>query len=60
MTIKEIEGKFGFKVLYADSVTSDTEIIVKRNGRVEFVPIEKLFERVDYRIGEKEYCILEC
>ena len=59
MTIKEIEGKFGFKVLYADSVTSDTEIIVKRNGRVEFVPIEKLFERVDYRIGEKEYCILE-
>lgn len=59
MTIREIEEKFGFKVLYADSVTSDTEIIVKRNGRVEFVPIEKLFERVDYRLGEKEYCILE-
>ncbi|MCD6140680.1 MAG: ribonuclease H-like domain-containing protein [Thermococcus sp.] len=59
MTIREIEEKFGFKVLYADSVTSDTEIIVKRNGRVEFVPIEKLFERVDYRVGEKEYCILE-
>ncbi|NJE03705.1 DNA polymerase domain-containing protein [Thermococcus sp. MV11] len=58
-TIREIEDKFGFKVLYADSVTGDTEVIIRRNGRVEFVPIEKLFERVDYRIGEKEYCVLE-
>jgi DNA polymerase I len=58
-TIREIEEKFGFKVLYADSVTGDTEVIIRRNGRVEFVPIEKLFERVDYRIGEKEYCVLE-
>ncbi|ASJ03938.1 DNA polymerase domain-containing protein [Thermococcus barossii] len=58
-TIREIEEKFGFKVLYADSVTSDTEVIIRRNGRIEFVPIEKLFERVDYRIGEKEYCVLE-
>ncbi|WP_297070969.1 DNA polymerase domain-containing protein [Thermococcus sp.] len=59
MSIREIEEKFGFKVLYADSVTGDTEIIIKRNGRIEFIPIEKLFERVDHRVGEKEYCILE-
>ena len=58
-TIREIEGKFGFEVLYADSVTGDTEVIIRRNGRIEFVPIEKLFQRVDYRVGEKEYCILE-
>ncbi len=59
MTIREIEEKFGFKVLYADSVTGDTEIIIKRNGRIEFIPIEKLFQRVDYSVGEKEYCVLE-
>ncbi|MEO2152736.1 MAG: DNA polymerase domain-containing protein, partial [Thermococcus sp.] len=58
-TIREIEEKFGFKVLYADSVTGETEIIIRRNGKVEFVPIEELFQRVDYRIGEKEYCVLE-
>ncbi|WP_148883752.1 DNA polymerase domain-containing protein [Thermococcus aciditolerans] len=58
-TIREIEEKFGFKVLYADSVTGDTEVIIRRNGRIEFVPIKRLFERVDYRIGEKEYCVLE-
>ena len=59
MTMREIEEKFGFKVLYADSVTGDTEIIIKRNGRIELILIEKLFQRVDYRIGGKEYCILE-
>ena len=58
-TIREIEEKFGFKVLYADSVTGETEIIIRRNGKVEFVPIESLFQCVDYRIGEKEYCVLE-
>ncbi|AHL23726.1 DNA polymerase domain-containing protein [Thermococcus nautili] len=58
-TIREIEEKFGFKVLYADSVTGETEIVIRRNGKVEFVPIEELFQRVDYRIGEKEYCVLE-
>ena len=57
-TIREIEEKFGFKVLYADSVTGDTEVIIRRNGRIKFVPIERLFERVDYRVGEKEYCVL--
>ena len=58
-TIREIEEKFGFKVLYADSVTGNTEVIIRRNGKVEFLPIKKLFQRVDYRIGEKEYCTLE-
>ncbi|GAB6102840.1 hypothetical protein JCM16138_20630 [Thermococcus atlanticus] len=57
-TIKEAE-KFGFKVLYADSVTGNTEVIIRRNGRIEFIPIEKLFERVDYQLGEKEYCLLD-
>nr|P74918.1 RecName: Full=DNA polymerase; AltName: Full=Pol Tfu; Contains: RecName: Full=Homing endonuclease PI-TfuI; AltName: Full=Tfu pol-1 intein; Contains: RecName: Full=Homing endonuclease PI-TfuII; AltName: Full=Tfu pol-2 intein [Thermococcus fumicolans]CAA93738.1 DNA polymerase and endonuclease [Thermococcus fumicolans] len=57
-TMREIEEKFGFKVLYADSVTGDTEVTIRRNGRIEFVPIEKLFERVDHRVGEKEYCVL--
>ncbi|WP_461864757.1 DNA polymerase domain-containing protein, partial [Thermococcus sp.] len=55
-TIKEIEEKYGFKVLYADSVTGDTQVIIRRNGKIEFVRIEDLFKRVDYTIGEKEYC----
>ncbi len=59
MTIREIEKKFGFKVLYADSVTGDTEVVIRRNGKIEFLQIEKLFERVDQLSGEKEYCILD-
>ncbi len=55
-TIREIEEKYGFKVLYADSVTGDTQVIIRRNGKIEFVRIEDLFKRVDYTIGEKEYC----
>ncbi|WP_324734823.1 DNA polymerase domain-containing protein [Thermococcus sp. SY098] len=58
-TIKEIEEKFGFKVLYADSVTGDTEIIIKENERIKFVKIKDLFKRTDYSVGEKEYCMLE-
>ncbi len=58
MTMREIEEKFGFKVLYADSVTGDTEVIIRRNGRIEFISIEDLFENVDYMVGEKEYCVL--
>ncbi|WP_297503790.1 DNA polymerase domain-containing protein [Thermococcus sp.] len=58
MTMREIEEKFGFRVLYADSVTGDTEIIIRRRGRIEFVPIKNLFECVDYRVDEKEYCVL--
>ncbi|ASJ08505.1 hypothetical protein A3L11_04365 [Thermococcus siculi] len=58
MTIREIEEKYGFKVLYADSVTGDSEVIIRKNGRIEFIPIEKLFEKVDYKIGEKEYHVL--
>ena len=58
MTIKEIE-KFGFKVLYADSVTGDTEIIIRENGRIKFVKIKDLFKKTDYSVGEKEYCMLE-
>ncbi|ALM75851.1 DNA polymerase domain-containing protein [Thermococcus barophilus] len=58
-TIKEIEKKFGFKVLYADSVTGDTEIIIRENGRIKFVKIKELFKRTDYSVGEKEYCMLE-
>lgn len=59
MSIREIEEKFGFKVLYADSVTGDTEVIIRENGQVKFVKIEDLFKRVDYVIGEKEYSLLE-
>ncbi|WP_457611948.1 DNA polymerase domain-containing protein [Methanocaldococcus sp.] len=56
-TIEEAE-KFGFLVLYADSVTEDTEIIVKINNEIKFIKIKDLFKKVDYTIGEKEYCIL--
>lgn len=59
MTIREIEEKFGFKVLYADSVSGESEIIIRQNGKVRFVKIKDLFFKVDYSIGEKEYCILE-
>ncbi|KUJ99549.1 MAG: DNA polymerase [Thermococcales archaeon 44_46] len=59
MTIREIEEKFGFKVLYADSVSGESEIIIRQNGKIKFVKIKDLFSKVDYSIGEKEYCILE-
>ncbi|AIJ05865.1 DNA polymerase II, family B [Methanocaldococcus bathoardescens] len=56
-TMEEAE-KFGFKVIYADSVTEDTEIIVKINNEIKFIKIKDLFKKVDYTVGEKEYCIL--
>ncbi|MFU8651977.1 DNA polymerase domain-containing protein [Methanotorris formicicus] len=56
-TIKEAE-KFGFKVIYADSVTEDTEIIVKINEEIKFLKIKDLFKNADYTIGEKEYYAL--
>lgn len=57
-TIKEIE-KWGFKVLYADSVSGDTEVIVREKGKVKFVKIKDLFKNVEYKLGEKEYCTLQ-
>ncbi|ACV25272.1 DNA polymerase domain-containing protein [Methanocaldococcus fervens] len=57
-TMDEAE-KFGFKVIYADSVTENTEIIVKINGEIKFMKIKDLFKKVDYAVGEKEYCLLD-
>ncbi|MEO2116793.1 MAG: DNA polymerase domain-containing protein [Methanocaldococcus sp.] len=57
-TMEEAE-KFGFKVIYADSVTEDTEIIVKINDEIKFLKIKDLFKKVDYTVGEKEYCLLD-
>jgi DNA polymerase I len=57
-TIKEIEN-WGFKVLYADSVSGDTEVIIREKGEVKFVKIEDLFKNVEYKLGEKEYCTLQ-
>ncbi|NPA62917.1 MAG: DNA polymerase [Methanococci archaeon] len=56
-TIEEAE-KFGFKVIYADSVVKDAKVIIKEEGKIKEVKIEDLFKKVDYTIGDKEYCIL--
>ena len=45
--------------MYGDSVTNDSEIIIKKNNIVYFVRIDTLFTNVDYRIGNKEYCNLD-
>ncbi len=49
----EIAKKFGFDVLYGDSVAGDT--LVYTNMGAESV--ERLFERVDVRIGDREYYV---
>ncbi|ACX71955.1 DNA-directed DNA polymerase [Methanocaldococcus vulcanius M7] len=56
-TIEEAE-KFGFKVIYADSVVKDAKVIIKEDGKIKEIKIEDLFKKVDYTIGDKEYCIL--
>ncbi|XRO77365.1 DNA polymerase domain-containing protein [Methanocaldococcus sp. 10A] len=57
-TVDEAE-KFGFKVIYADSVSGDTEIIIREKGDIKFVKIKDLFRNVEYKLGDKEYCTLQ-
>ncbi len=57
-TIEEAE-KFGFKVIYADSVSGNTEIIIREKGEIKFVKIKDLFKKVEYKLGDKEYCTLQ-
>ncbi len=56
LTAKEIE-KIGFKTIYTDSVSENTEIIVKnKDNDIKFIKIRELFKKVK-KIGleEKEY-----
>jgi len=47
---KEIaEKELGYKVIYGDSVAKDSRIIIRRNGKIEVVNIEDLFD------GEPDY-----
>ena len=48
-----IAKDLGFEVLYGDSVGGDTVIYTNKGMK----KIKDLFEKVDYRIGDKEYCI---
>jgi len=54
-----IAEKLGYRVIYGDSVAKSCKMLIRKNGRIELRNIEDLFERVDYRIGEKEYCVLD-
>ncbi len=61
MKIKDyVEKELGLKILYGDSVAKDSMILVRRNGRIEYIPIEELFDgEPDYiDIGGKEYKFL--
>lgn len=47
----KIAENMGFDVLYGDSVSGDTVVYTNRGAK----KIKDLFERVDYRIGDREY-----
>ncbi len=49
----KIAEDMGFEVLYGDSVSGDTVVYTNKGMR----KIKDLFEKVDYRIGDKEYYI---
>ncbi len=52
--IEEIK-KSGFEVVYSDSVSGKTKIIVKKDGKVLEEDIENLFEKADNESLGKEY-----
>lgn len=45
-------------VKYADSVAGDSEILIRRNNKLEYINIDDLFTKVDQTQGEKEYCYI--
>ncbi len=49
----KIAEDMGFDVLYGDSVSGDTVVYTNKGMK----KIKDLFERVDYRIGDREYYI---
>jgi len=54
MTAVEIE-KMGYKVIYGDSVSGDTEVIIKKDGKILKEDIENLFKKIDKENEGKEY-----
>ena len=52
----EIVDKKGYRVIYGDSVTKDTEIIIQKNNKSnEHIMIQNLFKKVDEKNNGKEY-----
>lgn len=51
--------KNGWIPVYSDSVAGDTKVIIKKNNKIEEVNIKDLFENCDYKINNKEYCLLD-
>ncbi|MEM0147581.1 MAG: DNA polymerase domain-containing protein [Candidatus Micrarchaeaceae archaeon] len=45
----------GFKVLYGDSISGKSKVILKKNGKKFTVYASKAFEKVSESIGSKEY-----
>ncbi len=60
LTAKEIK-KLGYEVVYGDSVTKDTEIIVKDDkNNISFLPIAQLFKKIDKKTSEgKQYSFVD-
>ena len=57
-----LEDVLGVQVIYGDSVSKDSKILIRRNGVVEYVRIEELFDTPpDYVdiVNGKEYKILD-
>lgn len=53
-TIEKIK-KYGFEVIYSDSVDGKTKVIIKKDGKIYEEEIEKLFEKTDNESLGKEY-----
>ena len=48
----------GGLVFYTDSVSGDTEVIIRENGKIKFIPIRELFKEKHLVVGEKEYSFI--
>lgn len=59
LTIERLEEQ-KYRVIYGDSITADRPIIIKKNGLIEIIPIETLFENYAENVckrGNKEIII---
>jgi DNA polymerase elongation subunit (family B) len=53
-TIEKIKNA-GYEVIYSDSVSGETKVIIKKEGKVHEEEIERLFKKVDRNSLGKEY-----
>ena len=58
---KEFAEELGYKVVYGDSVAKDSRIIIRRNGKIEVINIEDLFDGEPDHVADdgREYKNLE-